>query len=184
MWRPAATAVALMLMFVGALSAEQLRAPRPGMNQPAGANSSCGYSIDPAGPDGVALLRGHCDHPREGLARLIQNSPGVLDRARELALGRTPLTDDGVFDRCALLAQLAADPHWTRRIDSLKAQAPLGAALTADGPSAPVRAAIEAQGKHVVRVSVEVVRTKSGTTGCSKSPETIPFEALVWLSFE
>jgi hypothetical protein len=112
------------------------------------------------------------------------DSPGVLDRAKQLALGRTALIDVGVFDRCAFLARLAADPHWTRKINSLKAQAPLAVALTADGPSAAVRAAIEAQGKRVVRVSVEVVRIKESVTTCSKSPETVPFEALVWLSFE
>ena len=146
--------------------------------------SPCNYAIDRAGLDGVALLRGQCDRPREGLARAIADSPGVLDRARQLALGRTALIDDGVFDRCALLARLAADPHWTRKVDSPKAQAPLAAALTADGPSAAVRAAIEAQGKRVARVSVEVVRIRKSVTPCSKSPQTVPFEALVWLSFE
>jgi hypothetical protein len=146
---------------------------------------SCDYSIVAPGDDGVAVLQGRCDDPAAGLGSAIGNELSGIDRASQLALGRTRFEDGGVFEQCALLGRLADDPRWVSDINSLEAQTVLADALSALGPVESVQTALHSRGKKVIQVDAEMVLLHQvPVSECAKQPPTIPTEALIWLAFE
>ncbi|RHW17841.1 hypothetical protein D1610_04790 [Sphingomonas gilva] len=172
--------IALALLGGGCSAGQPSAATQPEQS----ADVACDYVIEPPGADGVAMLRGTCDAPAEGLARTLRGAESLAG-ARQLALGRTALAAGGIFDHCALLARLARDPRWKDGIDSAGAAGPLNDALNAAGPVAPVEAALAAHGLRVANIQAEMVLIAgSPAAGCPASPRTVPSEAQIWLMLE
>jgi hypothetical protein len=138
-----------------------------------------------AAPDGTPILKGECPRDAASVAAAITRAPAVAKTAREIALGRVALAPGGAFDRCAVMARLAADPRWTPSVDSAAAAPPLHDALKTGGLAPPVSSALAGAGRKLRGVSLEMVLLSDGPAAdCAKSPARAPSEAQVWLLLE
>lgn len=136
-------------------------------------------------PDGTPILTGDCPRDASGIAAAFARAPGILQPAREIALGRTAFGLSGPFDRCAVMARLAADPRWTASIDSNKANVPLRNALQAGTLAPAISAALAKVGRKLRGVSLETVLLSDGPANdCPKSPAKAPIDAQTWLRLE
>jgi hypothetical protein len=131
--------------------------------------------LEQAGGGDVAVLRGGCRRTAVEIAATLR--PEAMAGVSSVTLGRTPFADDGVYDRCDLLARLARDPRWTATIDSAGAQPVLTETLNAMTLAAPIAAALG----RPVRVSTETVLLAPRGPECPVAPAQVPTEALLTL---
>jgi len=135
--------------------------------------------------DGLIKASYGCTRDTQGLAAAITRARARLKPGGEIALGRVPFDPGGFFDRCAIMARLADDPHWTSSNDSTRLNPALRQALQSGVLAPSIAGALAGAGRRVRAVGVEkVLLSDEGAPDCAKAPRRAPVEAQVWLTLD